>query len=671
MLPRQEISGGLRARYLPYVYFLRFPLAGALLVGAFGPVSFFAFPALLRGIFDINAWGLAGAVFLSVVTIFSFILTTMLVLENGHERFFATKLPNRQVVFTFCRQPLTRDGRGFLRFYLLCGLVFVGFAVCGCQQKSGGEAVGLGLAGGVTLSVAALWLFPKVWERLRKCVQTFFAGAVRATFQGYLYQTGGEPRKPLALLPGHALAFVFLLFYLIVFFSYFFGLVPRFIFPPPTLLSVLTLLTLISWGLSGLAFWLDRFRVPVLLPVAAVLAFSAQWPESDYTFRSAALSAPRVPVTPGDVVGNSDTPIVVVCASGGGIQAGAWAAQVLYGLEEHFQSRPMPFSRMVRLISSVSGGSVGTLYYSHAFQKGQLDRSQKIVDAAMESSLDYAALGLVYNDLVRSTLPPLGYLRDDRGRLLERAWERQIPETQRGLTLSAWREETKNGQRPAHIFNSTIVETGERLVVATVDLGNPPGSRDFYALYGRYNRDVRPVTAARLSATFPYVSPAAHIDYPVRQGLRYHMADGGYYDNDGISSAVDFLTAAFPVKFGGGPRRRVLLLKITGAPSGDEPAQGDRGWFFQLFAPVATLSHMRGASQGGRNQTEETMLKEILEKRGVDFLLAAAPYSDPDAPLSWHLLKSQKERVRVEWQKFENSRAVCDIQKFLYGEACK
>ena len=81
-----EIHGGLRARYLPYIYFLRFPLLGALLLGALGPLAFFGAPALLRGIFDIKAVELASAVFLSVVAVASFILPTMLVLDTTGDR---------------------------------------------------------------------------------------------------------------------------------------------------------------------------------------------------------------------------------------------------------------------------------------------------------------------------------------------------------------------------------------------------------------------------------------------------------------------------------------------------------------------------------------------------------------------------------------------------------
>ena len=52
--------------------------------------------------------------------------------------------------------------------------------------------------------------------------------------------------------------------------------------------------------------------------------------------------------------------LVVVTAAGGGIQAAAWTAQVLAGLDRIYGP---DFTRSVGLVSGVSGGSVGTMYY--------------------------------------------------------------------------------------------------------------------------------------------------------------------------------------------------------------------------------------------------------------------------------------------------------------------
>ena len=73
------------------------------------------------------------------------------------------------------------------------------------------------------------------------------------------------------------------------------------------------------------------------------------------------------PLEPKYVVGGgSDDRLIVVAASGGGIQAAAWTAQVLSGLDTENDGN---FGPKVRLISAVSGGSVGAMYFVDAYRE--------------------------------------------------------------------------------------------------------------------------------------------------------------------------------------------------------------------------------------------------------------------------------------------------------------
>jgi hypothetical protein len=65
---------------------------------------------------------------------------------------------------------------------------------------------------------------------------------------------------------------------------------------------------------------------------------------------------------------------------------------------------------------------------------------------------------------------------NDRGRVLERQWcksfdNRFKPNAKLAdATLSAWGADAGSLMRPALIFNSTIVETGQRLAISTVPI---------------------------------------------------------------------------------------------------------------------------------------------------------------------------------------------------------
>jgi hypothetical protein len=140
------------------------------------------------------------------------------------------------------------------------------------------------------------------------------------------------------------------------------------------------------------------------------------------------------------------------------------------------------FDHSIRLISAVSGGSVGAMYIVDAYSKGRLPPISTLdnyppIAHAEASSLDEVAFGLVYPDFVWSFFPfakgfyfkPFSIingpnLTSDRGSALETAWE--LTDTLKTATLAKWRQQVADGQLPAVIFNATLVETGERLLLS-------------------------------------------------------------------------------------------------------------------------------------------------------------------------------------------------------------
>ena len=104
-------------------------------------------------------------------------------------------------------------------------------------------------------------------------------------------------------------------------------------------------------------------------------------------------------------------------------------ARVLTGLEEALDgSKPGTFAKSIRLLSGVSGGSVGIMFYVNATypvnpsEKDPAGRRKRIVRAAKDSSLDPTVFALVSYDLERFLFPIfVPNLFRDRGRALELA----------------------------------------------------------------------------------------------------------------------------------------------------------------------------------------------------------------------------------------------------------
>ena len=477
--------------------------------------------------------------------------------------------------------------------------------------------------------------------------------------EGYLDSSGK------GLLPGHAFAlvwaFVFLVFHSLVgIVSFWFGQIRN----VPTLIFVLGMISVTCWFFSGMAFFFDRFRIPVLVPFFLIVGFAGLWQDSDHFF---SVHEGQIPsINPGEILDPTVSPTpILIATSGGGIHAEAWTVQVLTALD----ARLPEFSSSIRLISAVSGGSVGAMQYvegrygewwnqcSSANPKENC--FQELVRVSTESSLEYVGWGLVYPDVVRSLFPPLVPRRLDRGYGLETAWTEawQRPNTLTS-TMTDWLKELRDRRKPAVVFNSTLVETGDRVIFANFDfddsgkprpLGTTPPIT-FRKLFPNQKNNVLVRTAVRLSAAFPYVSPVARSEEDLPPRLRYHFADGGYYDNYGVLSAVNFIDEG--LRENKPNNKKILLIEIRDSKGegGPRAAKGTQGWFQQLRAPVATLLHVRDTAQRNRNQTDVELLRQALSRLDVDLVSAIFEYPNADTPLSWHLTSEQKSQISADWK---------------------
>jgi len=522
--------------------------------------------------------------------------------------------------------------------------------------------------------------------------------------RGYRFRyRDADGRLRYAILPGHIVAVALLVLTLLVYICI--GVVdvaniesgdPTTI---PTLCYVLLLLTILCWGFSGLAFFLDRYRVPVFTPILAILLFTSFFPylKSDYYYRTMA-PEPEVGEEP-----SSEDSMIVVAASGGGIQSAAWTARVLTGLEQKCREVDCEreFDESVRLISAASGGSVGTMYFVNEYEDGHLPDEgvdplalEKIVARAENSSLDYVLWGLLYPDLMRLFIPALNRPEWDRGRALQEAWLLKGDEdwdTRVRLEegLSQWRNDARNDDtdddRPAVIFNTTVTEEGWRLPLTTTEPLEGRIKHKRVLPRKAVRTDVSVVTATRLSAAFPYISPAARADV---SGTAGHLVDGGYYDNYGVFSLVEWLDSE--LENNGDDIQEVLIIEIQGwgAPcdtesqasaettsaveqtaasiegtaSKDTPARAagardaeedrvsrKRGWFFQAFAPLWTVLNVRGPAQSGNNDVALDLLQERWEG-DVEITTAQFSFDGTDPPTSWHLTEAQKRDIQASWE---------------------
>jgi predicted acylesterase/phospholipase RssA len=508
-------------------------------------------------------------------------------------------------------------------------------------------------------------------------------------------------------LPGHVVLAAFTMFSMLL-------LAIIGLMPPAHVAPLVSLLSLMLAGclvLSGIAFFFDRLPIPVFLIVAVwVLGVSYIWRKPHTIERHTVAGYTHVPGS--DVLAvNPDDPNdgfpIVIAAEGGGIHAGLWTAHVLeqliaedpcFVLKDRKgqpildeKGRPLhpgkEFLSRVRCVSGVSGGSYGLMYFVHAMANGEYDTtSRRLSRAAGQSSLGAVVHGLIFKDVLSGVLP---FARGkDRGQAMEEAWEEFSPGL-KGLLLSDWTASVRKRDCPAVLFNATSVERGTPLVFGNTTFeDDSKGVQNWlYEAGGGYSVPV--VSAARASATFPFVTPAALVQ---NGGRKEHAVDGGYYDNYGIAVLSRWLHAALDkLILEGNPARRapqqVLVIQIRSAsPSPAEanfwdqdsqvvpsllPEPMSDGLFTELAAPLKALLSVRVAGQKQHNEDDFQRMTELLSypdrhikstklkqpswlfsmfKRGKQkstaITIKSAVFAFRDRPpLSWHLTEAEKRNV--------------------------
>ncbi|MGP0064320.1 MAG: patatin-like phospholipase family protein [Isosphaeraceae bacterium] len=336
-----------------------------------------------------------------------------------------------------------------------------------------------------------------------------------------------------------------------------------------------------------------------------------------------------------DLVGGKPK-LVLVAVSGGAARSAYWTATVLDRLEREISG----FGAKVRVISGASGGMLGAAcYVVHRRDHVMGIEGDPWVGRVPTNSLKPLAKFIALSEIWQSLYP--ARLAEDRGVALERDWKAlRFP-------LHDLRELERIGRIPSLIFSPMIVEDGRRLLISNLDLGRSddsgrpvpsmvmtrghlisdtsPGEKvggyslsalEYYRLFPEA-RCLYLSTAVRMSASFPYVSPAVNLptDPPRR------VVDAGYYDNYGIEVATAWIyrnRGWLAEKTSG-----VLLLQVRDSVSVKERLDVDdakptlwqaatRG--FQFFtSPIDGFGAARTSSSSFRNDHDVEFLGDVFE----------------------------------------------------------
>jgi hypothetical protein len=464
----------------------------------------------------------------------------------------------------------------------------------------------------------------------------------------------------------------------------------------------------LAMNATGLSIWSRRVDFPIIPAMLALAAFLA-WTglndnhvlrRIDKSGRAVSSSLPSslgpelaaedefekwfaARTDKGEFKNGQAYPVYIVAAQGGGIYAAAQAVQFLTKLQTTCER----FAQHLFAISGVSGGSVGAALYAALTDEfkpttAQCRSAAEIATSAPQTkqlqNAQQSAFELVRNDydflspLVASALfpdfaqrffaPPIPAL--SRARALEQsiedAWGAIATKYFDGTggdalkkgVMASW---SPGGIKPALFFNTTEVGSGRRRIIAPFTFGQDyPTDAQFLRLADNY--DIPVSVAAVASARFPWLTPAAwfwqkgdtkKVPPTTSEPARFHIVDGGYFENSGVATAVDLINRLEQRAQKCCANARFYLIVLTSG----EYVNGSSDAFSEVVAPVVALFNSRTART---YSTVDLATRElvIVQKDAKDVLrrinrVLKADFGDYviPLPLGWRLSKMSATQI--------------------------
>lgn len=726
------------------VWFCRYPILFSLILILIGPLGLlFSATILGNGFLLCNYFQMCAITVISMICATLLLMQILVMLDKAPQRFSDLREPSPVTQEEAPERKLRRawNWNAFQTIYwVVSGFTFPITCWIHSMHQAGGSfpdepelSFEAGLLG-LILGVGAYFLLLQVAASIDHLIapdrrrQSFFPTDALAKFSVPLNETFKDVKNQIQ--HGHfelALSFVLLLVFYVGCYAWTRGaeMTPEDSFTAPFYL-VLSI-TIVSMALSALSFFLDYYRISTVLVLIAVLFVWNYGSDFDHRFPVIRIGSSSALVDNGDSQSagspNVDASVVphrssdgsalpsagsaqnirfVVVAPGGGIHASAWTGKVLTGLHERYEEK---FASNLKLISAVSGGAVGTMFYLDFYPTLRMASRQAARDAVVRdaaqakfrsslnrafnrsstSSLEALAWGATFPDTARMFLGSL--IQEDRGMVQERRWLRRMdigPNDGSGHTLGDWITEAKSNNMPYVVFNATEAETGRRILFSTYrfqpEASLPLEARAIDFISVANNQFDLPVsTAVRLSATFPYASAAA---MPAKDTLPLgHVVDGGYVDNEGLLTAVEFIRqerASFEerkkkhdakqtgsdkvVPFAEAEPKYVILRILHSPPVEDrqisptDPGFSGSGWEYASLGPLLAMSNVRVTSQRERGEIELQLLMDQMKDNLTSVVLQFTPpegYYAP--PLNWKLSPKQRTAYATAWESLTSS----------------
>jgi len=385
--------------------------------------------------------------------------------------------------------------------------------------------------------------------------------------------------------------------------------------------------------------------------------------------------------------------IVFLCASGGGKRAALWTLTALQTADSLTRGALMKNSI---LITGASGGLIGASFFRELKLRDHLGQNTRPYARSHQQQIATDNLNpLIFSLLANDFFVSLTKFRYN-GNLYHRDRAYTFEEQLNAITLSmmdkplhAYDSVEMQATIPMMILAPTIVNDGRKIYIASrpvsfmnYDILESPDYKlsklsgmDFQTLFAEHNaRDLRFLSALRMSATFPYITPNTTL--PTEPPIK--IMDAGISDNFGLSDAMRFMFAyrdwiaentagVVFVSIRDSPKLNPITQK-TGQTLIDDFTQPISSVYnnFENFQDINSdmfINHARTWFKGPIErvdiQYEAEMYVPILQK------MDSIRQNNARASLSWRLTSREKVAIISSINAYDNQLALKRLQELL------
>jgi len=372
--------------------------------------------------------------------------------------------------------------------------------------------------------------------------------------------------------------------------------------------------------------------------------------------------------------------LVIVNCSGGGLRASLWTFFALSKADSVLNGELLNHTE---LITGSSGGMVGAAYLRELYMranKGEIQNiyDQKYIDNVSKDMLNNLSFHVTMNDLIFK----FRHFEDnghtyavDRGY----AFENNLNEnTENMLNKRIWeyREPEANAEIPMMIVSPTIINDGRKLLIASQPISylsflspknnvrnnHTTDAIEFSRFFKEQDADnLRFVTALRMSATFPFIMPVAHLpSSPVIE-----VMDAGARDNFGLEATIKFIYTFR--NWISANTSGIVIIQIRDNEKRFQVEENPKKTFLgELMSPVGSIYSNMFRTQDMNHDQLIQYFSECFDGEidVVDFELPTRK-KGKKLSLSWHLTASEKNQITSAFKLPNNQKSLARLKLLM------